>query len=304
MDDSSLYSVINESTLSPSTKKQYAAALKELGKCTKRDLYDIIMHPETYSDIDINKTCAVKTCTLKAIIALFKYGSLGNTHPQTLEAWRNHLKPYIETAQQKWDNNVPAKRTTDGIMTWKDIVQKYNTVSKKDPFSAGHVTLAMYTVIPPRRQMDYWKLRLVKTDSEKKMILNDTNVTGYLDLTVSPAKLTVTQYKTKSTYSTWNKILPLALDKIIRMHLNANPRKLYLFETSLNQPYGNRRSFAEANNNILKKVLENDKASVNIIRHAAATYVHKSTKMSIVEKRQYAYDMGHNYDTQGHYMLE
>lgn len=296
-----LVHVITNSSLSDSTKKQYTSALLALSKCIGHPLYDIILSPKTFNKkITELPSCAVQACTIKAIIAVFKYGELGTTHTTIMQEWRNVLKPYLDGAKEKWDNNIPAARTEEGSMTWKQIIDRYNIISREKPFSLDHVTLAMYTIIPPRRQMDYWKVGIISNVDMKK----DAGWTGCLDLSSNPAKLTISQYKTKSTYDVWEKVLPKALDNIIRNHLTQYPNKRFLFETTQGQPYGNRRSFAEANNNVLKRVLKNEKASVNIIRHAAATYVHKNQKMSIVDKRQYAYDMGHNYDTQGHYMLE
>jgi hypothetical protein len=57
------------------------------------------------------------------------------------------------------------------------------------------------------------------------------------------------------------------------------------------------------NNRVLKRVLGRKEASVNVVRHAASTYVYYHPTMTPLEKKKYALDMGHSMETQSHYVV-
>lgn len=306
MDESDQYyiDIISNSSLSQSTKNEYINCLRYFIKEQnyKYRISDMIKNPDNIHQIISKKTTANTVCLSKSCIAIFKYSDLKDKHPEYHKQWKDIIYPYLIEHQQKWENNTPSKRTQNCDVTWKDIIDSYNNISINKPYSIEHMTIGLYTIIAPRRQTDYWKLFIVKKKEDKDNLPND--ITGYIDLSEKPGILYVTQYKTKRFYNTWQKQLPDSLSKIIHQYIKNNPHLIYLFENKDGKPYKTNRNFAEANNNILKKVTNNKNMSVNIIRHAAATYVHKHPSIQLKDKRQYALDMGHNYLTQSHYTLE
>lgn len=290
--------------LSDDTKAQYISCLRKLLiDVNETSLAKIISNPDIYLDkLKHQKTNGSIVCILKSIIAIFKYSDLHTSHCHIHNKWKDALKPYLQAHNERWENNTPSQKTAACEVSWKDIIDKYNKISQTKPYSIEHVTLGLYTIIPPRRQTDYWKIFIVRNEDDKNNI--DKLCSAIIDLTTQPAELRVMKYKTHKFYKDWVKTLPIPLDKILRTYITNNPQLKYVFQTREGKPYKTHRAFADANNKILKKVTENDNMSVNIIRHAAATYVHRHPTMPMKYKRQYASDMGHNYLTQSHYTIE
>lgn len=294
----------NAQKLTDDTKAQYISCLRKLlSDINETRIANIISDPDTYIDkLILEKTNGSIVCIFKSIISIFKYSDLHTTHCHIHNKWKDALKPYLQVHNEKWENNIPSDRTIACEVTWKDIIDKYNHISRTKPYSIEHVTLALYTIIPPRRQTDYWKIAIIRNENDRENI--DKLSTSILDMTLQPSELRVIKYKTHKFYNDWVKILPISLDKILRTYIANNINLKYVFQTREGESYKTHRAFADANNKILKKATGNDKMSVNILRHAAATYVHRHPTMSMKDKRHYAIDMGHNYLTQSHYTLE
>lgn len=288
------------------TKESYIKHLNMWIKVHPK-ISDIINCPQTYVPmLDKRKLSdSSKAAMHKAIIALLKHSGIKVSHPEIYHKWyKDYFDESNSAMKKKWEDFVQSPQTLEGAMTWQQIIDKYNIISRTSPNSLEHLTLAMYTIIPPRRQMDYWKTGIIRNEEERQLITNDKTISGYVDLTISPACLTVLSYKTKKKYDIWKKELPPPLERIIRKHIQIiRPNAKYLFERLDGDPYLSHEAFTNRNNRILKKILGNEKASVNVLRHAASTYVFYNTKMTPLEKSRYARDMGHSIETQSHYVV-
>jgi hypothetical protein len=160
-------------------------------------------------------------------------------------------------------------------------------VGKWNVGTIEHVTLALYTMIPPRRQQDYWKLWIGPNPP--------TGTTGTIDLVKKTIE--VTDFKTVDKYQTFRKELPPTLiDTITKLRPEG-----WLFSKKDGLPYTSLSSFSDANNNVIKRALGNPNASVNTLRHAAASFVATDQYMLRGEKKQFATDMGHSLAMQGLY---
>lgn len=293
--------IILNSNLGEDTKKQYISCIERfLKEHPNISFTDVLCHPNKHiASLIQNKTTPIIICFIKSCLSLFRHSDLKETHCDIHKEWRQLFAPYSEKEKEKWESNIPSDRTMACNVTWSEIVSSYNETAKNSPYSLEHVTIALYTLIPPRRQTDYWKVLIIRNEDDRKK--NNDDITGYLDMTTHPAQLSIVKYKTKKYYDIWKKTLPNIFDKILRKFIG---NRTYLFQNRDGTPYKTHRAFAEINNRVLKKVTKNEKMSVNIIRHAAATFVHKHQTMPLKDKRQYALDMGHTYLTQSHYTIE
>lgn len=299
-----LFDGIKQAPIEETTKESYMKQLKMLQKYNP-DLGTLLMNPDKYGPlISEGERESTKAALFKVIIALLKHSGLKETNQELYYKWyKDYFNESNAVIKQKWAEYKQAPKTLEGAMTWQEIIDKYNAVSREKSYSLDHVSLGMYTIIPPRRQRDYWKLLLIHNQNEKVILETDKSISGYLDLTVSPALLVVMTYKTKKNYDEWRKVLPPPLDKIIRRHLQTRPGAKYLFEKLNGDPFPTHHSFTVKNNNVLKRVLDNKDASVNVLRHAASTWVYYNNKMTPLQKEQYARDMGHSVNTQSHYVM-
>ena len=238
---------------------------------------------------------------VKTLIALMKYCGIKENEPQVYGAWYKYFDQLNKVMAEREDNNLPTDATD---MMWEEIV------ARRDLFKSGsveHVTLGLYTYIPPRRQTDYFRLARSKAIYDCKP---DEN-TGWLDTDVG--RLKVTQFKTRDIYSDFECDIPAPLLASIKLFLKdrdargkakGQQRKQQFLFTKLNgEPYPSVSSFTDANNNVLKRTLGNEHACVNTIRHAAASHVATSTTMLRGEKKRWALAMGHSLAMQGHYVI-
>jgi hypothetical protein len=119
--------------------------------------------------------------------------------------------------QHRADNNVPTAATE---LTWEQIIDARQQLK---PGTIEHVTLALYTYIPPRRQQDYWKLQLQLqlSPNSSSSSTTATTPTGHLDLSATPPTMTITAFKTDDKYPAYTVVLPPTLVQAIKAYLAA-----------------------------------------------------------------------------------
>lgn len=306
---------IMDAPIAAATKRSYVSQLNMWLKYHD-NLAEIIGDPDKYADmVARDKPLATRNAMFKVIIALLKHCGAKDSNPALYHKWYNgFFRETNANVKEEWNQYKQAPKTLEGAMTWRQIIDAYNEVSRSKPYSLDHLTLAMYVIIPPRRQRDYWKLAIVRGDADWEAARGgDGGISGYIDLRVSPGVLIVSTFKTQKTYNEWRKVLPAPLDNIVRRYLakrdghtgthSEKGRLRYLFEKKSGEPYPSHDSFTVVNNSVLKRVLGESGASVNVIRHAASTWVFYNSKMTPLEKKNWALDMGHSVDMQGHYVM-
>jgi len=288
---------ISNAPIRDTTKKAYMADLNTICKYTGETLYNVLMNPTIWIPVIYKEAfeqrrvkhkdaSATKRTLIKSVLALLKHSGLKLKHNDVFCVWYKHFMEVSSTVQTNQDNNVQ----TVASISWASVKNKYKEAK---PGTIERVTLALYTLIPPRRQQDYWKLR-VRGD----LIPGDT---GQIDF--EKKTITVYVFKTKDKYDTWTKELPDELLKEINdFTSNGTFNSEYIFSKRGGKSYGTLYSFTSANNKVIKASLNNQHASVNSIRHAAATFVNVDKHMLRKDKKQYAYDMGHSFSMQGMYV--
>lgn len=304
MTNNELFAFINNAeSLQETTKKSYIGLLNMLRKHND-NLWELINDPDKYGPIVVQSTCiSTQTALFRVIIALLKHSGIKESNVDLYIKWyKDFFEQSNSVVKQKWEEFKQSPKTVEGAMTWQQIIDKYNETARNKWCSLDHVTIGMYTIIPPRRQRDYWKMALIRNEHERKTHLADPTISGYIDFTLSPTTMTVLTYKTQRSYDTWKKLLPAPLERIIKKHLATRPKAKYLFEKMNGDPYPNSGSFTFRNNSILKRVLDNKHASVNVLRHAASTWVFYNNNMTPLEKKNFADDMAHSFETQSHYV--
>jgi hypothetical protein len=245
---------------------------------------------------------------VKTLLAVLKYSGIKEAEPGVYGAWFKYFARLNEAMAVREDNNLPTLATD---MTWEEIVGRRAGLK---PGTLEHVTLGLYTCIPPRRQTDYFRMARTRAIYDG----DPEGCTGWLDIGAGAGAgagagtMRVTQYKTADQYSDFECELPPELLNSIRLYLAQRdararakglPRQRFLLTKLNGDPYPGVSSFTDANNNVLKRVLDNPHASVNTIRHAAASYVATSTTMLRGEKKRWAVAMGHSLVMQGHYVI-
>ena len=314
--DAQLHAVIQStSDLKQTTKGPYIANLNTIVRaCNKgsttstsafASLFQIIKDPATYFP-RLQKTTpnpATLRTLVKTILALLKFTGIKENQPYIYKPWYSHFIDLSRITQKAADNNV-ATPATD--MTWSEVLEKRSALT---PGTIEHVTIAMYTMIPPRRQQDYWKIQVFLDEKEEPSPQSDS--TGHLDLTGSPGSpnqihtMTITAFKTHDKYSDYVASIPPDLVKAITLYMSTQkkPSGSFLFTKNNGEPYSTLSSFTDANNKVIKRALHYPPACVNTIRHAMASYVATSSQLLLSQKKKVAKAMGHSFMMQQRYTV-
>jgi integrase len=229
---------------------------------------------------------STKRTLIKTILAILKFTNIKHENKEVFCTWYKEFVRITKILEDQQDNNVQKESS----LTWTDVVSQYEKMPKG---SLKRLTLGIYTLIPPRRQFDYWKLRI-----NGEIIPGDTGKINFDNKTIE-----VYVYKTKDKYDVWKKDLPNLLIDDMKGYLETvKDNREYLFTKDNGLPYKTLYSFTSANNKIIKEAMNNKNVSVNSIRHAAASFVNTDKYMTRKDKKQYAYDMGHSFAMQTMYV--
>jgi hypothetical protein len=303
--DDDYIGIIQRADIRDSTKEPYISNLRTIIRHTGQPLCNVINNADVYYPVLKQKTNKVSTLLtlIKTILSIIKYSNIKQTYPDIFLKWYGYFKPLNEQIVKQRETNIPTYEQSLSKLDWeKDVMVKYKELEKKAFGSIEHLTLAIYTLLPPRRQRDYWKVVIIPagtSDAEKSKMM-EVDMSGYIDLSLKCPEIHIVAFKTNEYYKEWSKVLPDKFLKLLAINLRRYPRK-YLFVTSSSSCYKNFKTFAIANNDMLKGIFGNKNVSVNSLRHSAATYVYYS-RMTPLEKERYAYDMGHSVHMQRLYV--
>jgi hypothetical protein len=291
--DAELRAVISATPdLKQTTKGPYIFNLNTISRiCSPMTLFDVIKDPVGgFKKMqDASKSIATLRTLLKTLLALMKYAGIKENMYPLYKPWYSHFIDASHQVNKIADNNVATPATE---LTWKQVLDKRATLV---PGTIEHMTIAMYTMIPPRRQHDYWKMTLGPEPLPGS--------TGHMDIFANPPTMTVTAFKTQDVYKDYTATLPSDLVGAIRAYIKENASPQYLFTKRDGSPYGTLASFTDANNKVIKRALDYKFACVNTLRHAAATWVSTNPNMLRSTKKMWAHSMGHSLSMQASYQV-
>jgi hypothetical protein len=279
-----------DASIKEKTKYAYLAHCKKIvSVLTPATLHEIIFAPKKYATLLHGAVASPAThrTYLAVLLKLMSISDVRLLHPKTYEAWSGHVNKAKKITDDAFYGHEASARQRTAHVDWQDIVKRRDALvlSKKD-----YLLMCMVTMLPPRRQLDWARVR-VYTRPESKPDRNS----NYIVLGgPKPPHVSLVEYKTARFYGRWAALLPTELVKVLEASLKAEPRE-YLFTTRDGQRYDREASFTKWSNSVLKRVLGNPNSSMNTLRHAFASYVRvKYPKMSVRDKMQLARAMGHS----------
>lgn len=305
------YIKLLKQNLSENSVKSYSSQMKRILRILKPSdgtnitMCQVIHNSKKYIPLLEKKTNNMERLQLvKTILAIMKHAGVKEydcknqtTHYQD---WYAVFEPLNKQFMEQRESNEPTQRQKLSQLDWeKDIVSKYQHYAKMQYGSMDHLLLAMYTLLPPRRQVDYFKVLIL--DSNSAATANDDTLSGTLDLTAK--KIEIIKGKTIETYQEWTKELSSDLIRVIKASLRKHPR-IYLFvRPSDGLAFPNPKAFTKYSNDSLKRIFNNPHISVNSFRHAFASFIHQQPMKSLAQLKQISKDMGHSIETNMSYVL-
>jgi hypothetical protein len=189
---------------------------------------------------------------------------------------RNHL-----------ESNLPNDRQRSSFINWQAIVKKRREYVLG---SAQHVLLSIYTAIPPRRQKEYYSMRIY-TDKDVTPDLDHNQL--YLSSDKQKCYIFICEHKTSRFNKTFtNKKLPDILIDTVKKSLVTNPREYLFVKQRSRSPFVDEKSFQKYSNGMLKTIFKDDGISINTLRHSFATFVNDSPDVTLKIRKDIANLMG------------
>jgi len=210
--------------------------------------------------------------------------------------------------QKENDNNEKTEKEKDNWMSFEDVEKKLEELKKEvDKFKdnkmintkqynilLAYMVLSLFVYLPPRRNMDYQLMYVVKQYNNK--MNSDVN---YLDY--DNAQFIFNKYKTSSTYG--QQIIKFNdLKDIIDIYLKFHPlhkgRKMTNKTNFRFLVYSDGSGFDQVNSltRVLNKIFDKNISS-SMLRH-----IYLSSKYNISEMEDDAEKMAHNINTQREYL--
>lgn len=288
----------NRPSLSPNTVRSYGSIIRNLYiKCLEGDSIPRVIKADPVLEFfknnykrvlkQLEDTSFSKRKTLLAALLAF----VGAEHPAG-EAYRKQmiLDADAYNAEQKKQKKSDAEEenwiTQEEVMKklgelerqTKHLFTKQNLTMNELQQLQNYVILAVYTMIPPRRLLDYtvFKLRDINKDKDNYMEGN---------------KFVFNRYKTDSKYGRQVVNIPIKLRYIIQRWAKKHNND-YLFFSEVNTPIAQSRMTQKLNKIFGKNI------SVNMLRHIFITDNVLAATPALMKLEKVAKDMGHSVDTQ------
>lgn len=297
--DEDFYKVILSSKeIKDATQKSYVYSFKRITKITGTNLCESILNPKStfvalQKGIDSKPT--LKT-TIGAVLAALKYTGEKVKNKKLFDNWYEIYFPLLQENEKQRLGNEPSKKQKDTMVRWEDVAKVHAALGKRKYASSEHLLLSFYYLLKPRRQEDYYRVRILQKKGDKAH-----SDESFVDLISKTPYIIVKKYKTSDTYKPWTKVLDPKLVQILKDNLKASPRQ-YVFTQTDKEPFGNRNSYTKYSNRMLKKIFGKT-VTVNSLRHAYSTFRNEDRDLTIGERKEDATDMGHSLETHMAYAL-
>lgn len=228
------------------------------------------------------------------ILAFLNYSDIKRgDHKPVYNAWYRYFKIADKELQVFIESNQQSKRQKETYVSWEDVLDKRESLVYG---SNDHLVLSMYSMIPPRRQLDYMNMRIyTKATINPEMDHNHLHM--YSDKHDGPYMF-VKHYKDAKhfKYPYFGDNIPIELIDILLENLKQHPR-MYLFTKNgftTNEPYEDSSNSQKFINRTLKRIFDGKAVTVGTLRHSFASYVNSKKGLTLGQRKRIAWEMGHS----------
>lgn len=271
--------------LSDGSLRTYASILTNLFKKLQNDKsFDIEYFNKNHKDVLTylkNVEPQKRKTTLSALVVITDEDSQAWKQYRELmmadsEAVKKQDKKQEMTEKQKdnWVDMDDISKKREGLKKEvSPLFKKQNPTSDDLQKIQNYIILCLYTMIPPRRLLDYTSFKIKNIDKQK-------------DNFMEKDKFVFNQFKTAKFEGQQQVTIPKALKTLITKWIKINPTDYLLFDTQnkpLNSPKLNQR---------LYKIFDK-KISSNMLRHIKVSDELKNVP-ALEKLEELAHDMGHS----------
>jgi integrase len=211
----------------------------------------------------------------------------------TADIYRDCMMDGIKKHREQEESQKMTEKQKENWMEWSEVLETYkklekeakallkkDTLNSKDLLNIQNwVILALYTLIPPRRIMDYALLRWSPSDRE------DKDSENYVDM--KRKKLVFNIYKTASKYGKEEIDIPKELLSVLKKWKSVvGDRPFVLFN-------GNDKPLAQSELTVKINKIFGKNVSASMLRHIYLTNLYKDMP-ALKEMKENARKMGHS----------
>lgn len=214
---------------------------------------------------------------LRAMLSAVKHGAGCPDVQQRCTAelvaeWQELYKAIHDQAAAAFEGNrAGSKRQREGFVTWQQLVKVWTALPHGDP---ARLWLAMSTLIPCQRAGDMGNCRIFYSEPTPEDLRQHAH--NLVVLTPTRQYLWMRVFKTAKHYSDGIRIqLPPRLCWEIAKSLQARPRRFLFTQKGSQEPYLLAKSCANWVTMELKRALNNEHATAQLVRRAYITEVHR-----------------------------
>lgn len=250
--------------------------------------------------------------SLKSYYTTLKLAAeVASADKDAIDFYTKKMNEYAGVANQAVkENTIPEKFADDGMPEWKDIKDISSHFTNGSKYGQNHMLTAIYTLIPPRR-LEYRTLYYLDKKPSKEPIVkppkdkgdkdNDGIPWNYLYPDGNSYTMVLSDYKTNKQYKVYKTKLPIELGKIIAGYLkkqditDGNP-----FFSKQSGNMFNQNEFSKRLSNAFRVKYDKQTLTVDDLRHIFINHLDLNA-LSIKEKEDIAYAMGHSWQKQAEY---
>lgn len=273
------------------SKKTYISSVSKILDVVKeRSFHNVLFNPDKYGPLleEAEIPDESKKTYLTTILTYFTYAEYKALYKEYFNKWYTYFLRVKKTIVSRVINMIPTLRQNEADVEWPYVLKCVDEMPKG---GLDHLLMSLITLLPPRRQMDWARVRVYTQPDFKPEKADHNYITLYYN-NPSPFIL-LSEYKTYKFFGKWYKKLEDPLLSLIRESIKMYPRE-WLFVNSKGNPF-TVDTFTVWSNRIIKRVVKNEKTSMNSLRHSFVTYIYRANRnMSLADIYRYSRDMGHS----------
>jgi hypothetical protein len=246
---------------------------------------------------------------LGAICSVLSLNKEKGPGKKAYEYYSNLLKE-TKTGGEKPEMGEKTDKEKEAWVSWEDVEKKRKELGEEaakikskatpDQYTGllNYAVLSLYTLLPPRRNQDFLKMKVVSKWSEDMSA--DFNYLDFAGTTV-PTRFVFNKYKTAKKHGTQMIDIPTELASVLTLYIKHNPLRPVSRKKAFEYPFlvnanGEPLTAVNAITRLLNKVF-GKKVGSSMLRH-----IFLSSKYDVDEMKDDAMKMGHTVSTQRSYL--
>ena len=287
--------ILNSPFLEDRSKNTYIRTMRRMLKESQnKSIHSLLHDPDKYGPM-LEKTASteeVYRTYMVTVLAFLKYSELKQTNHELFTKWYKYFKMARKVINRRLVNHEATDRQKEAHVPWETVLECYKKSGQGAQGSQGYLLISLITLMPPRRQTDWYRVRIY--NNPDKTWKPEDFTQNYINLNYKEPYILLSDYKTFKFYGRWYKKLPAKLLSILRESIKTSPREWLFQNNTTGEPY-ELEAFTKWSNRVLKRVTGNEKTSMKAMRHAFVTYIRKKyPNMTLQDQLIISKDMGHS----------